>query len=243
MRADLLHAQASIDWAVAQLPSFQSRLDAWLQLNIEAGTIDFDPNSPDWFVVAIEKAPLPLEFLVEVGAYINAVRSSLDILATSLDNRFSITNPKNAYFPIVASEALFRSGKGYKGSDFVQRLPGAERSILESLKPYQGGNTVLWALHQLDIMRKHRRLLSIVYFPTSLQFRGIPDFRPTAKPVPIEDKTILGFVRKSVTNYDMKIFANIAFDETVIGPQKPIVLVLNEFARYASAIIKMFDAP
>jgi hypothetical protein len=242
MRVDLLHAQASIDWSVAQLPSFQSRLNAWLDLNIEAGIIDFDQNSPDWFVVAIEKAPLPLEFLVEAGVYINAIRSALDILATSLANRFSLANPKDVYFPIAVSETIFRS-RGYKGSDFVQALPARERSILEALKPYQGGNAVLWALHQLDIMRKHRRLLSIVYFPASIRFRGIADFRPTAKPVPIDDKTILGFVRKSAINYDMQISADIAFDEACVGPQKPLVPVLNELARYASGIIKMFDVP
>lgn len=42
------------------------------------------PDTPNDMVVAVEKEPLPLSFNVEVGAYINAIRSSLDILATAM---------------------------------------------------------------------------------------------------------------------------------------------------------------
>ena len=35
MNDDLLHAKASVDWPVTQLPAFKSRLDAWLNENIQ----------------------------------------------------------------------------------------------------------------------------------------------------------------------------------------------------------------
>jgi len=111
MRADLLHAQASIDWAVSQFPTFSERIEAWLKENIKTGLRDPDPNVPNNVLVAFEKEPLPLSFVVEVGAYVNAIRSGLDILAVSLANRYGIPKPQDAYFPVVPSEAEFLAGK------------------------------------------------------------------------------------------------------------------------------------
>src|SRR4051794_35545949 len=104
MRDDLLHAQASIDWAVAQLPAFQKRLSAWVDENIEVVIEDSKSETADDIVVAVEKASLPLSFLVETGAYINAIRSSLDILATSLAYRYGVPKPDKCYFPFAGSQ-------------------------------------------------------------------------------------------------------------------------------------------
>ena len=59
MRDDLLHAQASIDWAVSKLPSFNKSLYIWLKENIEVCVKDSDPNGPNEIVVAVEKTPFP----------------------------------------------------------------------------------------------------------------------------------------------------------------------------------------
>ena len=87
MRDDLLHAQASVDWAVTQLPTLRGRTNAWFKDNIHLAIKDTPANSTNNVIVALEKEPLPLAFQVEVGAYINAIRSSLDILACTLANR------------------------------------------------------------------------------------------------------------------------------------------------------------
>jgi hypothetical protein len=87
MRDHLLHAQASVDWAVSNFPIFEERLNSFIKSNLN---IIIEDSYSDAFydpVVVIEKAPLPLTFNVEAGAYINAIRSSLDILATALAYR------------------------------------------------------------------------------------------------------------------------------------------------------------
>jgi hypothetical protein len=43
MRDDLLHAQASVDWAISQLLAFSERLGSWLSLNVEVGVRDVPP--------------------------------------------------------------------------------------------------------------------------------------------------------------------------------------------------------
>lgn len=123
MRDDLLHAQASVDWAVAQLPAFQERLRGWLDTNIDTIVKELPPDTPNNMIVATEKAPLPLAFQVEAGVYINAIRSSLDILAATLAYRHCPTLVDDAYFPVVKDAAIFAGGQRYKGAKFVKALP------------------------------------------------------------------------------------------------------------------------
>ena len=87
MRYDLIEARASIEWPVSQLAGLQGRFDAWLTRSVKIeiretpGPENFNP------IVADEKELLPIVFSVEAGAYINSIRSSLDILAMALVRR------------------------------------------------------------------------------------------------------------------------------------------------------------
>src|ERR1700730_4888861 len=159
MRDDLLHAQASVDWPVSQFPAFKTQINAWLQFNLEVVIKDPDPDIPYDLVVVAEKEPLPLAFHVEAGAYINTLRSSLDILASALYARNRMSENTEAHFPIFRSWVDFIDP--VEGLEVKKWCPLAERAIIKPLKPYDGGNKPLWSLHQLDIMRKHRRLLRV----------------------------------------------------------------------------------
>lgn len=103
MYDDLHHAHASVDWAVAQLPSLRKRLNDWLTNNVYTAIREQPSNVSNNVLVAIEKEPLPLAFQVEAGAYINAIHSSLDILAAILAYRHCQSLIDEAYFPIASS--------------------------------------------------------------------------------------------------------------------------------------------
>lgn len=242
MRDDLLHAQASIDWAVTQLPSLQQRLNAWLNENIYIDLRDPNPEGPNNVIVAVEKDQLPLTFTVEVGAYINAIRSSLDILAVSLAYRYGIPKPDSAYFPVASDATQFASG-GYKGSEFVKGLPDIERLKIEALKPYDGGNRILWPLHRLDIMRKHKRLLSTIIHPSMLRVVAW-GFTPPGDFIPGHDgETILGLIAKGVMKPQIELTPQVAIDEPALIRKLPVVIALREFAKFATGVIADFDTP
>ena len=101
---------------------------------------------------------MPLVFNAEAGAYINAIRSSLDILASAVGKR-EISSGREIYFPIAESADIFASGN-YKGSKFVRQLSRTHRELFEACKPYKEGNDTLYALHNFDNIRKHKRLLT-----------------------------------------------------------------------------------
>jgi hypothetical protein len=242
MRADLLHAQASIDWAKSQLPSLDERVSAWLKDNVEIVRRDPDPSSPNYVIVADPKEPLPLAFVVEVGAYINCIRSSLDLLAVALAHRYGMAKPESANFPVAASEKEFVSG-GYKGSEFVKGLPDAERAKIEALKPYCGGNQMLWALHRLDILRKHKRLVETMIRPAKFSITGwglSHGFTPLPAFIRgVDQETVLGLLDKR-QRAQINFTPTIAFDEPDLS-SLPAVAGLTHFAKLATEIIGTFD--
>ena len=104
MRADLLEAQASADWVWGQLPLLDQRVEAWLAANVTIEIRDVPPPATHNPIVALEREILPIAFSVEVGAYINAIRSSLDILAMALVRRHGCRSRNTSFIsrlPIV----------------------------------------------------------------------------------------------------------------------------------------------
>jgi hypothetical protein len=240
MRADLLHAQASVHWAVAQFESLENRINTWLHLNVSGRVKETDSPATHNFIVMVEKEPLPLAFHVEIGAYINAIRSSLDLLATALAERYGVPKPEDAYFPIANSAAVFAKGN-YKGRKLVKGLPAPERKIIEDLKPYKGGHKLLWPLHQLDIMRKHRRLIRVEPSPVFFRIYG-EGVQPVATGwLRTQDETVLGLIGKDAPKPQITQSFSITIGESVLPDGKPVVAALDDFAFVAESIIKRFD--
>lgn len=243
MRADLLEAQASVDWAWGQLPLLNQRLEAWLETNVTIEIRDVPPPATHNAVVALEKEILPIAFSVEAGAYINAIRSSLDILAMALVRRHSLPiEERRVYFPIADSEeALVKKG----GAPLLLQLPEGDRVKLFSLKPYRGGNPALWALHHLDIVRKHRRLLDVQIRPIHLSMTGLlklGDFEPLhGEPFQVGAETVIGLIRKGVPVPAMKSRFYVAINEPSTIQRRPVLATLAHLADAASSAIKLFD--
>jgi hypothetical protein len=247
MRDDLLDAQACVEWTITQLPGFAERLGAWLGANIEIGVEESPPESAYNPIVAVPKAPLPRAFNVEAGAYINTLRSSIDVVATALAYRYGIPKPNDHYFPVAKSEVIFKSGRGFKGAELVQGLPDLPRQMIEALKPYQGGNKALWFLHQLDIERKHRRLLEVEVRPLRLSMVGREAAHGDFIAVPtgalrLNEKTVLGQIRKGAPDHKMEFIPHIAVNEPGLE-RKPVIAVLNNFVNAAELVIAGFDLP
>lgn len=129
--------------------------------------------------------PIPKEWGGIIGEIIHALRSALDNLATALvihNGATSKTALKETYFPIGASKEAFQDSMARR---FSRTSPAAQR-IVERLKPYKGGTTAFWQLHQLDILDKHTGLIPVgtgtgkvgIQFPT-LQFPGMKGTPPT----------------------------------------------------------------
>jgi hypothetical protein len=248
MRNDLLEAQASVDWPQAQFLGLNERLEGWLKSNVHIDIEELPPPAECDPIIAVERELLPLAFNVEVGAYINAIRSSLDILAMALVRRYGIEiNPAKVQFPVARSAEDFANGN-YQGKEFVEMLPPDARRVIDYLRPYSEGNKSLWTLHQLDIKRKHRALLDVQVRPLRLTMAGAnispADFVPINNEtgwLPVNEKMVLGLLRKGAPRPDMRIMPCIAINEAGVAHRKPVIASLLHFASVATFIIKMFD--
>src|SRR5262245_40022459 len=109
MKEDLLDAQAAIDWAVAQIPTLMARLESWgdgarYRLEVEA-----IPELKKKVIKLADVKPLDPLVNAEVGAIINSIRSSLDILMTRVAVRHGYQNSRRTCFPIANSESDFKA--------------------------------------------------------------------------------------------------------------------------------------
>jgi hypothetical protein len=247
MRDDLLEAQASIDWAVAKLPFLKKRLERWLNNNVELSIQHLPDPSAYNLLVARFKQALPLSFNVEVGAYVNVIRSSLDILVCAIGKRERLLNPDGHYFPVANSAADFAAGN-YKGSEFVRQLSKDHRSILESYQPYYGGNLNVWACHHLDIVRKHRKLLATRIMPYRMT---IADFGlgenfafDTNVMVGRDNETTFGKIRKGAPAPHIQYTAKVTLTEPHEMEGREVIGAIKGFAAVATNIIEAFaNAP
>ena len=229
---ELAYAYASIDWAELQIPLMESRLRLWLKNNIRTELRD---NGADYLLFIVEKDWLPLSFSVEVGAYINALRSSLDILATALATRYDLRGSRDIYFPIKRSE------KHFDEDGFVKKLPDYVRDKLKSLKPYEGGSQVLYDLHQMDNTRKHTRLLEVIVRPQTIKISGwgkAAEFRPAGQPVSSNGEILLGFVDKGVELPMIDIEPQVAISER--GVSVIASVLLRRYVQAVRGVVRAF---
>ncbi|MBM3545969.1 MAG: hypothetical protein FJX54_03370 [Alphaproteobacteria bacterium] len=166
MRDDLLDAQASVDWAVAQIPVLERRIADWMGSRPYELVMEDDPKTGEKLMVAYLRATLDPLAVVEAGAIINAIRSSLDLVAASLARRNGKPPSKNTHFPIFRSIHDFADP--LEGIESKEWLSKSEIAKIKALRPYHGGDPCLWLPHQLDILRKHKRLIAV-----DLSFQGM----------------------------------------------------------------------
>lgn len=196
-------------------------------------------------IIGVQEEPLPLSFNVEVGAYINALRSSLDILAMALVRRHGLAfDEDEVCFPVARSEATFTK-KSWGGRRFIDALPPNEQAVMESLKAYKGGSPPIWALHHLDIVRKHRRLLTVLPRPITITLQGTlrpDDFQPLAvDAVHVNEEIIIGMLRKDVDLELVRAKFYVALDEQEDIQRRPVTATLAYLYDVATGIIAQFD--
>src|SRR2546426_3048769 len=102
-----------------------------------------------------------------IGDIVHNLRSALDHIAFHLVFKDTGGNGipvkpgadpfKYVYFPIYDSASEYETGKIGKIKGMSQRSIDA----VDAAKPYKGGNDMLWLIHKLDNIDKHRLLIAL----------------------------------------------------------------------------------
>jgi hypothetical protein len=244
MRADLSNAIGAVEWGESQLPILASRFRTWEAENVQLMAVDL--NSPFGKIAAIASAKenLPAIFHAEVGAIIGTFRSALDLLGAALAARNGISPSRDTHFPVFRS--LQDMIDPLDGIERKKWLSAAEISIIKSLRPYEGGNDLLWSLHQLDILRKHERLIICVANPR-IDFavgKGLhfPSYLLSDAPN-LEDKPKMFEYPRDAPKPQAQISVDITFDEISLPAvyRKSLLPTLVDFQGLVQGIIDLFD--
>jgi hypothetical protein len=245
MRDDLLDAQASVNWAVAQLPRLGERIEAWHNDTPYRIVIEPHPEMGKQLIKLRDIKPLPAIINAEVGAIINSIRSSLDLLAAALARRNGKTPSADTHFPIFSCLLDFIDPiSGIDGRECKKWLSEGERAIIKALKPYPAGNGRLVALHKLDVTRKHDRLINVRLVPAS--FIVSPEswaqgFGMPAVWAGFREEAVLAWHSMDATECQFYIPLQITFDEGSIVANHPVEPALRNLASLADSIINVFD--
>jgi hypothetical protein len=115
-------------------------------------------RKPTYFVAAAK--PIPDSIPLIAGDAIQNLMSALDHLAYQLvckDASDRPPNPRWIYFPIADDEPTYEAKKRGKmlgaGDDTFKAV--------DALKPFKGGNDLLWSLYRLNNVEKHRLLFTV----------------------------------------------------------------------------------
>lgn len=137
-----------------EIKSFRSRLP---QPYIPEARRDPQTRTVVYYASAdVPETPLTISLIA--GDAIQNIRSALDHLAYQL---FTIGSPgsiagRHVYFPVSESAEKYRCEAPRKVKGM---RPDAIKAI-NALKPYKGGNDLLWNLHRLSNIDKHRMLVT-----------------------------------------------------------------------------------
>jgi hypothetical protein len=152
--ARIVLLQIKIERAKQHLSDLQKLVVACRGKTNHVRLSESDPQTKQITSYHWEDLPVyPFEILSTAGDVIHSLRSALDHLAYQLAIVGSGKPPsRRVEFPIAKDRDTYEAEKVRK----VQGIRPEAVKVIDDLKPYKGGNDVLWRIHELDNIDKHR---------------------------------------------------------------------------------------
>jgi len=153
----LIGPRIKVERAKEHALQLQSEIEAFLDRKPYQLIVESEPKSGDKiYRVKVSEQP-PVRWGTIIGDVVHNLRTALDYLAYQLVVANNYTPHKYTYFPICDSKKKFEAD----GLKKVKDASPKAKHLIESVKPYQGGNTALWRIHRLDIQDKHHLLFTV----------------------------------------------------------------------------------
>lgn len=243
-------------WAHDHICDLNNALDIFFDSNPYRIRHEQDSETLAYIYYFIGSNPFPLEIVGHVGDALHNLRSALDHLAWQLVLANGKTPGTGTGFPIY--DPAMKEPESFFARKVQGMGPEAIKAI-EDLKPYKGGNDMLWLLHELDRLDKHREIIGIGTahvgdYALNSQRRGMAEgWRqafPDSAPFPFSNVIIAakevrilkpGDVLRKVaqSDYDPKMDFQfqISFDIPGTAEVKPVIDTLKEMERVVTEIV------
>jgi hypothetical protein len=247
MKPDLSMPRAKLNWANNQIEILKSDIRKYGER--EPYKIVTKPNTGGKGVLCYLEVVEPIPDLISahVGAILEGQRGCLDFLVTALAEKNGAIEPRDCYFPIADCEQAFLEGRTQKK---IKRLAPEDRKVIHALKPYKGGNDLLYALNWLNNKGKHRKLIPVAKQARMVEISGHALIQQRAEwspddvnaGAPVAAIHAIGPSPGVDPEIKLKLAVDIGFGKvTDATPARPVVPALREFSSLAASIIDRFD--
>jgi hypothetical protein len=249
---------------------------AWDGFHAEAYPVlhEDNPKTGDRTYYVGNIIPIPPEMSLMIGDAVHNLRSALDHIAYRLVCKCLRSNGpfKDVYFPIAETPLKFEEARKRasesktKTKRVIKRMRKGAIKALRTIEPYEGGRgAIFWHLHCLNIIDKHRLLLTMRpknpshgMLPSkraeiAKKFLGLSDSEPIPDGRAFQTDSKISklrlkagrkllTVKKSEIEDYMYFRFEIAFGEPKVIRGDSVVVKLHQIADRIHDIISTFDS-
>ena len=254
----LKHVELKIERAQEHAAHLQSNLRTFLESGPYKVAHKHDPQTRKLIYYVSSADPVPESLPLIAGDAIQNLVTALDHLAYQIvcsDTGDNPPSPHRIYFPVADDAAKYEASKHSK-------LEGATEDTfvaIDTLKPYKGGNDLLWVLHRLNNIEKHRLLLTVgsqaaginlgqlmaghlaeTFPPEAIEaFESMDVFlNPADKGFPLKAgfELYIGAIDEK-PNPKQQFRFDVAIDESGIIEGKPLLKAVNDFIELVGGLV------
>jgi hypothetical protein len=233
-----------IERAKQHINDLQARIREFETSGVYDLSIESDPDTGnDVLKVKIVKS-VPYIFALIIGDTLHNLKSALDFAINDIVFSIAGVRDKHTRFPFRETRdelaAALKGGKVSQASEAILSL------IMDVIKPYKGGNDALWALHDLNILDKHRLLLPVMQINAindiCYEYEGGEKIRMGTW---IVTRTRTASHKLMAQNVKITDKGNaallIVFDNGLPFESKPVIPTLEQFTELVSGVIEAFE--
>ena len=231
-----------LDWAKQHIQKLNAALHRFNKANPVSTVTKIDPKTGELSYYVREIPPVPTEIPLILGDVLHSLRGALDYLACGLVPVIT----RNTKFPIGDSATNYKS----RLHRVVPAMAKDALEVLDSIEPYKGRNWILWQLHELNIIDKHRLLLTVcvvnpartlrpgeeITLTSSIPERFIPSpregfpnvvFENLFSPIPLNAGDKLLTVPAAEANQKMRFYFAVGIHELGVAEGTPLPMLVE----------------
>jgi len=161
-------SRLKIERAKQHINDLRSRILAFADSDFYTLSIDKDTKTGNYGLKIEVRRSLPNDFALIIGDAAHNLKSALDVLGNEVVFLRLGRYDKHTRFPIrdTRNDLVI----AVKGALISQASKEVANFIVDVVKAYKGGNDALWALHDLNILDKHRLLLPVMQVTSIVDF-------------------------------------------------------------------------
>jgi hypothetical protein len=201
--------------------------------------VDPETESGEPIVHTLKADAIPLSLMAIVGDAVHNLRSALDHIACALVWDTGSEPLKQVEFPILDGPIVTQKDE----ARFMTKVQGMRQDAIDAIRgirPYKGGNDLLWRLHRFDVIDKHKMLVAALGNITAVN--GLPPLEdqwngdrwlgiPGAPLILKEGQQFTPKMLGTKVDKDSTFFAEVVFNQPNVAEGWPVVLALRQMRR------------